>query len=253
MPEPTLDYAVAKTAWAKNKLDSLKKIIDEYLASEPYAITKADDIENSRHIIRLELKPVPFRPPLVLGDFAYALRSALDQLAWQLALLTTADPGRKTCFPIHHGKDTKSEAIFREIVWDIPCEAIEQIRLLQPYTRGDRFKEHPLWQLNYICNLDKHRIFPMRSVHGTFDIFPPNSYAVIDFDYGCDLVFDLSLKEEIRLEPGQPCFIFGEPLESIGPGIDIGYDDIAAIYNFVRNDVLPRFERFLANSGDIKV
>ena len=90
-----------KTLRAKEHMDELYHEICLFLANEPISITVKDDLEKGLHITRFEVKITPNNIPLLIGEIAYNLRSGLDQLAWQLALLSGRIPRNKTAFPIH--------------------------------------------------------------------------------------------------------------------------------------------------------
>src|SRR5437879_2447630 len=87
---------------------------------DPYTVTSEDNVAQNRYIIRCEVKLIEGDVPLSLGDLVYALRSGLDQLAWQLALFGNPNPGRDTMFPIHSDQLPRSEELFRKRVWDMP-------------------------------------------------------------------------------------------------------------------------------------
>src|ERR1039458_6707399 len=96
---PSLVDPYLKTERAKEHLDSLRNELDAFRKSKPYSITFEDDVEHDRYRMRLKVSDTPFRIPLIAGDLFYCLRSALDQLVFSLAQLTTRDP-KGTQFPI---------------------------------------------------------------------------------------------------------------------------------------------------------
>lgn len=255
MPRPSfpgIKYVQMKVGWAKEHLDRLDREIDAWRTPEPYIVTREDDLENQLHIVRLELKPLRDEIGLVLGDFAYALRSGLDQLAWQLARLNRDNPTRDTCFPIHGDGDGRSDDRFREVTRDMSCEAIAVIKSLQPYHRGTAFKDHPLWQLNRLCNIDKHAIFAVGST--TFDVYiePSGTWQRRDFEHGYELRFPLAIKDEVVFEPKTPELVFGQPIDNPGTPFEITEAGLREIYNFVERLVFPRFTRFFETTSDTR-
>jgi hypothetical protein len=78
-----LEGVVSKIGWAKEHLKHLDREIAEFLI-DPYTITRRDNMNEHRDYLRFEIRPIPTSIPLVAGDFCYCLRSALEQLAWQL-------------------------------------------------------------------------------------------------------------------------------------------------------------------------
>src|ERR1019366_2672930 len=162
-----LKGAATKIGWARKHLDHLDREMGEFL-NDPYTITRKDKVNEHRHYLRFEFKPIPVSIPLIAGDFCYCLRSGLDQLAWQLARINkVAQPRTATSFPIF---STEPPDGFKDKTKDILPRAVEVIEALQPYHRGAAFKEHPLWLLNELCNIDKHMLFAVHSVAETVSI-----------------------------------------------------------------------------------
>jgi hypothetical protein len=95
----------------------------------------------------------------------------------------------------------------------MPPEAIAIIRELQPYKRGASYRQHPLWQLNELGNIDKHRLPAGRSADTSFYI-EPLGYIKTDFDNGMDLSWPPSAKGKVKLEGRTPTLTFGDPIDS---------------------------------------
>ena len=83
-----------KVERAAGHLDRLQSALREFLAAEPFEITRYDNQALGLHIMRAELKPCSTEIPLTIGEWAYSLRSALDNLACQLALLSGQAPAK---------------------------------------------------------------------------------------------------------------------------------------------------------------
>jgi hypothetical protein len=95
----------------RRKLDRAKEMIEEiydavvgYIAEEPYEVVGEFNPETSEYVIRGKVTKPTRKIGIIAGDAAHNLRSALDHLAWQLALLNTATPYRLTQFPIARSK-----------------------------------------------------------------------------------------------------------------------------------------------------
>lgn len=227
------------------EFDSL--VVAHCTRADLFTATSRDDVRNGRYIVRVEYALQDGDIALSLGDFVYNLRSGLDQLAWQLCLSGGGDPGRETMFPIHDKDDQKSEETFRKRVKGMPPDAIDIIKELQPYQRGSDYRQHPLWQLNELGNIDKHRLPAARSSDTSFYI-EPLGYTKTDFDNGIELSWPLSAKGKVKLEGRTPTLTFGEPIDSNKPSpvpLELTRQDIAEIYRFVREDVGPRLTPFL--------
>ena len=128
----------------------------EKFKRDPYLVSSIDDQEAGFRIVQIRLKGMERVIPVLIGELAYSLRSALDHLAWQLALVNGRTPTRACGFPITDSTNRKDRKNFNSYTGDIGIEAVEVIRSLQPACWGEGFKSHPLWQLNKLSNLDKH-------------------------------------------------------------------------------------------------
>ena len=243
-----LAYVVAKMQRGEIHLQRLQGEISAFLGSECATRSEYDDIEEGCHILRFEYRQPPLEIPLLVGEFAYSLRSSLDNLAWQIALLNEPSPSRETAFPIHHDREKGSEKRFRRVTWDMPCGAIEVIKSLQPYNRGDDFSTHPLWRLNKLSNIDKHITIPVNCTFVSFKTGPKglNGYSTRDLDNGVEVIVDLSIKDDFYIEPSAPELIFGLPTDETGPPFELRFRGFTEIYEFVRDTAIPRFERFFA-------
>lgn len=74
-----------KTARAKEHLDDLRERLHTFREDQPITVSREDDAESQKHIIRLKVKDIPEKFALVVGDFLYCVRSSLDQLVFALA------------------------------------------------------------------------------------------------------------------------------------------------------------------------
>jgi hypothetical protein len=68
---PGMDDSYAKLLYVK----TLHAEITNF-AANPYAITREDDLENGRHILRLTLLDVPTHICLIVGDMVYNMRAS---------------------------------------------------------------------------------------------------------------------------------------------------------------------------------
>ena len=97
----------------------------------------------------------------IFGDFLHNLRSALDALVHGLVRKSGGTPHWNTGFPIystqigyeqHTRPGTKGD-----VLAGLPADARSLVKHLQPFMRGGRSVElDPLYQLNVMCNQDKH-------------------------------------------------------------------------------------------------
>jgi hypothetical protein len=237
-----------KTARATEHLQHLNELIERFARNEPYTVTEKHDSANRRYIIRFQLNSASPRIPILVGEFAYSLRSALDQLVWQLALLSGRRPGNKSAFPIQSSDGQRHREAFRWATWNVPCEAAELIKTFQPYTRGNGFKSHPLWQLNKLCNLDKHTVIGVS--HTWLQVKtsgPPVIVGQRELDQAVELAIPEGIRDQVKFEPQLPEMVFGKPIDVPGPDFTLTKADLTEIHRFVRDDVVPSFARFFPN------
>src|SRR5271165_6791716 len=150
-----------KLGRAKKHMDALDALLKQFTGEKAYTLTRYDDLEQQRHCLKIKLHDVPDDICLTVGDLFYNMRSCLDQLVWSLAhrVGRILDPDY-TQFPVMESDNSPCRKRFRNQTEGVPDAAREEILLLQPYHRGDAYKAHPLWRLDAMCNLDKHRRIP---------------------------------------------------------------------------------------------
>lgn len=148
---------------ALHHLNSLEAEIAAWVEEGPYRTWTEPDIDSSKKVFCVEVLDTP--PPelsLIVGDCLHNFRCALDNLVLELAI--ACNEGRPVSskvesdsgFPIQVQQDT---AKLDKMLGGIdPC-AKTVIQRLQPHTRGIRLaKTDPLWWLNKLNNMDKHRL-----------------------------------------------------------------------------------------------
>lgn len=229
---------------AKVHLDALGERVKEFIESKPYRITFKDELERQEYIVVIEMDDPPLDAALIAGDFISCLRSSLDHIVWQIAARTgiAKAPFRTSKFPIFGENSLDSQIAIAKATFGLPDEVTALIKSFQPYHAGDRYKVHPLWVLNHLWNVDKHRHIPLHSGAIQFDFAPesakPLRYQASD-DRG-EMVFALSDKDNIKFNPRDVEVQFGDQSE----GIVLPYEGLVNIYEFVRDSVFPQFERF---------
>ena len=123
-----------------------------------YRIRVDKDSDSINDILEFEVtKPVDVIPfTLVAGDAIHNLRSALDHLWTEIAVRIAGAPDNKRLyFPMHETRDgvitTIKQGPIKKAAPDI-CELV--IDHIKPYRGGNL----PLWSLNKLDNIDKHRM-----------------------------------------------------------------------------------------------
>jgi hypothetical protein len=240
-----MDDPYAKIDRAKEHLETLKKQIADLKAApaNSYTLSRYDQLEQGRHIIKLKLK-VPTEICLTLGDAVYNMRSALDQTVWSLARLNGIPA--KTAWPVMEQWTKSTRNSFNNCTVGVPDSAVCEIQALQPYHGGDNFKTHPLWRLDELCNLDKHRRIPAEGISVEVKIYgidraDRSSVKLEGTDDGHIVDIPIALKDKVRLDPTGPVDVaFGGDQS----GIRENLDTIFEIHKFLTSQVLPRFDRF---------
>jgi len=161
-----LDGVQAKLDRSLEHLDALVDEVGVFIKSEPYdtPIGYVGDGWDARyfHILR---EP-PLRLGIIAGDYAQNLRSALDHLVYQLALLTTKSP-QGTAFPIcvdassYLNSGPHGEPSLRDrCLAGVPDEHRALIDEVQPYVGRSRAEAEvdELAYLSRFTNTDKHRV-----------------------------------------------------------------------------------------------
>jgi hypothetical protein len=130
-----------------------------------YPVTRKKDAKAREYIYTLrDVKPVPVNVPWLVGDAVHNLRSALDHVAYHLAVVATSGTGPfdGLYFPI--GKDrTSFKSKLRQAkkyktaaggtVKRLRQDAIDAIKLIEPYEGG---KGELLSYIHQLDVIDKH-------------------------------------------------------------------------------------------------
>jgi len=244
MPSSLAD-SYLKTARAKEHLDDLRDRLRLFREEAPCSFTREDDVKGQVHIIRLKIKDIPDKLPLIVGDFAYCLRSSLDQLVWALAKRVGNYP-RGTQFPIFAERTVENEKKFASYTKGVPALARREIELLQPYrSQNDlTIKDTVLYQLNRLNIVDKHHRIPTdaTAVDFNFPDFPRKYLFLARFDPEKEMaIVPLRFKRYMRIDPTVAVNVFFGDLHE---GLRLDFQRLEQIYEFVANSVIPRFARF---------
>jgi hypothetical protein len=151
-------------------LEELATLIPEYSEAHPYGLRIDTESDPTWRIGRIEIPDAPLTEwGVIVGDFAHNLRSALDHLVYQLAILNECDPEKMgTQFPIFTAEDDYLRVSFRgrrkgklssrdSQLWGVSDAHKAIIDGLQPF-KADKPKITALAVLNRMSNRDKHRL-----------------------------------------------------------------------------------------------
>jgi hypothetical protein len=120
------------------------------------------EVNDEGHMVFKHPKPRSLDPtlPMIIGDCVHNLRSALDHLVYQLAILNGAGPdaASQTSFPIYLKPKVFNDVVNKKVAPFISAAALTVIESLQPYKTSE--PEHcALWKVSQLDNIDKHRLF----------------------------------------------------------------------------------------------
>jgi hypothetical protein len=182
-----LDSCYAKLRHAEVHAQALHEEIRAFHGAHALRINGRPDVNGSSDFVfTVEARKDP--PTLEwgcrIGDIFHNLHSALDALAWQLAIFALRrEPmereARSISCPI-----AISEADFDSlpIVRLLDSTHVATLRSLQPYQRGGRSRaeSHPLAALKRFSNVDKHRVVTVNFV--ALEDFPLKSPTATDYE-----------------------------------------------------------------------
>jgi hypothetical protein len=221
--------------------------LNGYYALNPSRIVRHPDSKPGHAIGIMETHiPVPKRISLIAGDFLQNIRSTLDYLVWEL-MLTTPNVPDKHSFPICTTEEGWKIVKRGDRLTGMPANPMRIIESMQPWTASSP-KLHPLFILDELTNINKHRRILIASVVGA----PASNFNAVDVD-GERYVFGSAIGSEnmkIRVS-GTPTETTLDPVPTVfvalaeGPakGIEIT-QALMVLYDFITDKILPQFEQF---------
>jgi hypothetical protein len=242
-------YLVTKAERAKVHLDAFNGHVSVYM-KEPHTVVRKYDAENRRYIKRFQLKAFDSALGNELGEFLYCLRSGLDQMAWQLALPNARrDSPTEIYFPIF-GEITKTKDAKRysDRLALFPGDVAKELDAIQPHKGPDAPEAHPLWQLNKLCNFDKHKLIPIhsRGINPFVPSVPGVTVENFDQEDALEVSVPEKYKDHLDLKP-----TLADPVEIGEWNSDwrLPLDSLSDIHSFITCTVIPRFVPF--NLADV--
>jgi hypothetical protein len=248
---PSIEYVYMKARRADFHLQAAEKELRNWVKNNPYALVEKDNSNRTLHFFIISPKPMREEIALTIGDFVNCLRASLDQLAWNLVNLfpstvpATESIAAQVVFPICRTEDAyrQKRALFHSSVHAI-------LDSLQPKDRANALRTEPLWQLDKLWNLDKHRTIPVNSGNWSFN-FPKGTRGFVEWDsLYQSFVVAVPCQSRFYLRPSYvkpqiiPDVLFGEFMGTFA--VDI--KQLRAMHTFVANDVIPKFTSFFASS-----
>jgi hypothetical protein len=197
-----LDGPRAKIGRAEKHLDEFDAEREKWVKSSPYAILPYSNTDKTEWTVRLHRMDTPVKAErdvwgLIIGDYVHALRSALDQLVWQLVTVAnkrtlSKEDERRIAFPIV----TTHPKAFWELttVQHLRLEQALVIEDFQPYRAIGMEKITPLADLHALWNADKHKVItPIKvTLSKTISpvIRPHPDVRIVDFEWDTDIALE---------------------------------------------------------------
>ena len=254
---PRLEGVDAKIQRAKRHLATVKREVRAYKGSHPEVVEAKLDPSIPGYRLYAKIRPPRIGISVIIGDFLFDLRSALDHLARGLVETegnVPVDTGTpRTMFPVF---DKQPKKLI--VAGGVDPNALAIVERLQPYQRPDWWLSE-LWILNELHNIDKHRTLHLPTAawvgRGTqVAVLEPGRrhVAVIlgRVESGAELGHipihhaNPSLDPEVEVYGQFTVEVFMPPF---GPQASHGLpllDGLQALFDFVSKDVVPLFDPF---------
>jgi hypothetical protein len=245
LPGPAL-----KMQRALRHLQETEQQIMDYLQSDPYQISVETDQSTSSYIVTAAHTPPPESIALSFGDFLHNLRSALDHLARMMVQenggLPVDGPGGTT-FPVV----SRAKPGLLDIKGGVSMPRREILQRVQPFHLGSEYEQHPLWKLNELNNIDKHRVLHVVNLvgHSSVAFFPSGNHNVTISPDTKRYSISLHASQPQRIAVGKSDL--HEPARAAGmhtTTVRLAEDEFCSgehvwglcheLYNYVRNDVI---------------
>jgi hypothetical protein len=243
---------------AAEHLATLDEQIDEWMDGAHRYVAELDPQSGKKHIIVKVLNPPPVALRLLIGDCLHNLRSALDNLAYELAVEHQRGPlpdryFETSEFPIFKRPMKPHER--RKKIGCIHPRAQVTIRRLQPYQHPTAYWLDPLWQLHQLNNVDKHRlpnVIQFATVAGAY--FPDSPTRPHDLKVHMEPITDGRRVATYTPAPNEPPdevhteFLFVENLQFADNTYMMDAEvsrTLHKIHSRIRDDVLPPLAQYL--------
>lgn len=255
-----------KLSRAAQHFEQLKAQVVGWEKGQGYTLRVVPDPDPPHYVVRAEvIRPVEDEPfPLVLGDFLQNARAALDYIAGALGNVgaggwMSESDALATMFPITRSPERFAEVVERRLptVTEPVRAAIED---LQPYkTGGDLWNYEPLWILNELARLDRHRFLQVGYERiGMLRLNPDTSRNVrIEEEQATAGPFEFAVVdalEEAEIEGGEDAAILARfTAVPIDPGQEMHMDWEGAIEIGFDGDRLPETLSHLGGTFGLSV
>ena len=225
-------------------IKTLNDTVSGWRDSDPLPIVaKHFNSDKTAYIYRFQPKAVPIDIGAIAGDAVHNMRSALDGIAWQYAFRippTQRSKGweKDVQFPIFLSiDDAKSERKFKRMLKHFPDDVRDFVDSIQPYQAPKSEREHhPLWCLERLSIVDKHRAIPTFAAITAIAMQP--GWQQERFDNGAvEVTIPVVEENFIPHAPQLRPFLYFGANEVIAYPFPV--QDFSKIYDFIHDVVLP--------------
>lgn len=156
--EPSFARVERSVAQAK----TLEGEVKAFTKSVPYEVTVQVDGHGPKDVAMvLRAQPTALMWSVQMGEILHNLRAALDNAVWEMILLNGGVPNPSTSgFPIKRSAGTWRQSGLRMVsgLNEAAVALIESAQPLHLTSVGGTPTQHPLWVLQELSNIDKHRL-----------------------------------------------------------------------------------------------
>lgn len=157
-----LHGAVLKTVRAQDHLDTIRLKVEPFAYGDcEVTIEHKRDPDTGLSSLRFTMPQPSADLSVVVGDFLFCLRSALDHIVWALVLANPpAKPSRSNMFPVCSTAEKFADQVSRGRLAGLSDAAQTAVEGLQPYNA----RHNLLGLLRDLHNIDKHSSLHLTSV-----------------------------------------------------------------------------------------
>lgn len=164
---PIFEGSRSKIARAKDHLQELELNFQGFSDSKPYKLKQEHDSETEEYIlVYYPIGAIPSNWSVIIGEFFYHLRSALDLAIYELTVSKNGASLKGTEFPVfedkslfserkNNGQPTNKSGLYK--IRGLGQKTIDCIEALQPYNVRQEGQEPILSLLHEMNIIDKHR------------------------------------------------------------------------------------------------
>lgn len=181
VPKASLAGCLARLARAHTQIGHIERRVRRFCV-KPYRIRREDNFDAREIVLKLSNVRHPrIGLSLLIGECLHNLRSSLDNLVWQAAIMDGKTPGDHTGFPIV--ADAAKWKNAGEKIRPLSTDKRQWIKDKQPCNSSDAHA-HPLHILHRLNLLDKHMLMIQCMSANEFmrvwnDLDPPTTITTI--------------------------------------------------------------------------